>query len=350
MDPRDLVFGIDGGGSKTVAWIATAKPRSVDFNPREPLHSPNSLPRGLKPTLRGDEPAGAVEPLGRGHAGPSNPNAVGWEQSLANIDAAVDAALADGGITGSDPLAAGVVALAGGDRPEVARRLDEWNAGSRRAERLLATHDAAAVLAAVSNNNVGIALIAGTGSFAWGRAASGAAARSGGWGHLLGDEGSGYRLALDGLSAVAHAADGRGPSTELTKRYCERFGAQTPHDLIPIVYARQNDRGWIAALSGEVVLAAGAGDAVAAALVDAASSSLAELVWNVAERLDMAAGVPALGLAGGLLVHNRIVENAVDRRLAERALPIAEQRLVPEPVVGAVRLAQAMAAGDGVTG
>ena len=64
---------------------------------------------------------------------------------------------------------------------------------------------------------VGVVLIAGTGSMAYGRDATGAHARSGGWGRLLADEGSGYWLGHQLLRRIVQAADGRAPKTALTE-------------------------------------------------------------------------------------------------------------------------------------
>jgi N-acetylglucosamine kinase-like BadF-type ATPase len=98
--------------------------------------------------------------------------------------------------------------------------------------RTLVVNDALPALGAGVGDAPGIVLISGTGSIAYGRSARGVAARAGGWGHLLGNEGSGYWIGLEALRAVACAADGRGPSTRPTSRLLAHFGVSQPSDLI----------------------------------------------------------------------------------------------------------------------
>ncbi len=94
----------------------------------------------------------------------------------------------------------------------------EWAARTQLAATVDVIEDAALLLAAGTPDGWGVAVVAGTGSMAFARAADGRTARAGGWGPLLGDEGSGYAIALAGLRAAARAADGRAPATPLTDR------------------------------------------------------------------------------------------------------------------------------------
>src|SRR5687768_9453320 len=171
--PNDLVLGVDGGGTKTAAWLAIA-----DADP-------------------GDD-----KPIGRGIAGPGNPRAVGFETALSNINAAIHEAFRTAQLPVRKVQAA-CLALAGADRPAERNRLEQWCTEQDLAGCLVLTNDADPLLAAASRDNFGIALIAGTGSFAFGRDREGQTARCGGWGYLLGDEGSGYSIALTGLRAAA---------------------------------------------------------------------------------------------------------------------------------------------------
>src|SRR5207302_776208 len=96
--------------------------------------------------------------------------------------------------------------------------------------------DAALLLAAGTPEGWGVAVVAGTGSMAFARAADGRTARAGGWGPLLGDEGSGYAIALAGLRAAARSADGRAQVTPLTDRLLAAYGLTRPQELIGAVY------------------------------------------------------------------------------------------------------------------
>ena len=90
--------------------------------------------------------------------------------------------------------------------------------------RVLVVNDALVALEAGAPGEPGVVIISGTGSIAYGRNAAGEAARSGGWGYVLGDEGSGYWIGRAALRAVLREADERGPKTALTPLLLEHFG------------------------------------------------------------------------------------------------------------------------------
>ena len=303
-----LILGIDAGGSKTVACLGC------------------------------DEAAPNAKVIGRGTAGPANPRSIGVPQTLAHLSSAGAAAFADAGIP-PQPIAAGVLAAAGSDSDENRRVLSRWAEETLRAERFQIVHDAWPVLAAGTSDGYGIALISGTGSIAFGRAADGRTARAGGWGYLFGDEGSGYALALAGLRAAAQAADGRSPPTRLLAAFLDHFRLERPESLVATVYPLANDRQAIAALAGIVLDAAAAGDAAAATIVAHAARDLAAMIAAVAKQLEWRGAVP-LALSGGVLIHRPIL---CDELLIGglRALGISPGPItvVSEPVLGALKLA-----------
>jgi N-acetylglucosamine kinase-like BadF-type ATPase len=140
------------------------------------------------------------------------------------------------------------------------------------------THDAALTLDAAVGNDPGIVIIAGTGSVVLGQTTDGELVRVGGWGFLLGDEGSGYALGLIGLRAVARAFDG-GPPTRLTDLLRQEYGIATPEDLIDTVYA---DDWPIQDVARLVLQAVDAGDAVATRLLADQTRQLAGQAGRVA--------------------------------------------------------------------
>jgi N-acetylmuramic acid 6-phosphate etherase len=305
---EELYLGIDGGGTHTVA-------------------------------LLGDR-AGTV--LGRGTAGPSNRQAVGTERAMAALDEAVSAAFAAAGRT-RGPVASACLGLAGADRPEDQAVIREWAERVRLAGQVEVTSDAAILLAAGTPEGWGLVLIAGTGSIAFGRAADGRRARAGGWGHLLGDEGSAYALVIAALQAVARAADGRGPATSLTERLLARLGVSQPQGLIAAVYRSGRDRADLAALAPLVVEAA-EDDAVAAAIVEEAAAELAQAGAAVALQLGWSGPLP-VALAGGLLLGSEGYRERVLRRLRSLDVQPGAVALVEEPARGALQLARAYPAG-----
>src|SRR5438128_1339137 len=93
-------------------------------------------------------------------------------------------------------------------------------------------------LVAGAQDAPGIVIVSGTGSIAYGRNANGEAARAGGWGHMIGDEGSGYWIGREALTAVMRAADGRGPATGLSDDILAYFQVTDVSHLPRIVYDR----------------------------------------------------------------------------------------------------------------
>ena len=309
MHSDDLVLGIDGGATKTVAWLARR--------------------------------SGEVEPavVGRGTAGPANPQAIGFDAALENLDLAIAAAFDETGVT-PGPVAAAVLGLAGSDRDENRRVLNAWAEKRRVARRFRVVTDALPVLVAGSPDGWGIALIAGTGSFAFGKTADGRTARAGGWGYLFGDEGSAYWIAVAGLRAAAQSADGRAPPTRLVDALLARLRLESPRELVTAVYSMASDRARIASLADVVTQSADEGDAAARQIFEQAAAELAAMVAAVARKLDLSATPFPLALAGGVLLGSEKLRSSLKERFDLSDLhpaPVAEVR---DPVLGALRLAQ----------
>ena len=217
---------------------------------------------------------------------------------------------------------------AGVEVPAARARLEEVLAGLLPGTRLEVVHDARLVLAAAELDH-GFALIAGTGSVAYGRDASGREARAGGWGWLLGDDGSGAWIVREAARELLRRADAGEPAGELGSRLPAAAGTRGAVELTGRLLRLKEPRRW-AALAGAVFAAAPA-DPAAAALVRRAGVSLAGLVDVVQGRLG---GDGPVVLAGGLLLNQPLLEAAVRERLAGEVVRLAEP-----PVAGAVRLA-----------
>lgn len=145
----------------------------------------------------------------------------------------------------------------------------------------------------------GIALIAGTGSVCFGKSADGRTAMAGGWGHLLGDEGSGYALGRDALRATARLFDGYGKPTVLKNLIEAEFGLDSPEKIVTYVYS--NDKSAVAAISHIVDEAASENDPVAIRIIRDNAAQLVSQVTAVSDRLDLKSCDVAL--LGGLLVN-----------------------------------------------
>src|SRR3954468_2595883 len=172
------VLGIDAGGTKTVCLLADAQ--------------------------------GAVVSEGRG-AG-ANLHTAGELAVEKVLHEAMEAAIGDRAIT----PAAICLGIAGVDREDEARTVRAIMRRIGYKSRILVVNDALIGLVAGAGDDPAIAINAGTGSIVYGRNAAFEAARAGGWGHMIGDEGSGYWIGRESLAAGMRASDGRGPQTPLT--------------------------------------------------------------------------------------------------------------------------------------
>lgn len=289
------VIGIDAGGTKTVGLLA-------------------------------DE-TGTV--LRQARAGGANLRAhgeLGVEKSLYQVIDALDAPQVDA-------LCLGIAGVAlDADRDlvrDLLRRL-----GVKRAVRIV--NDAVVALVAGAPDGVGVVLIAGTGSIAYGIDATGRTARSGGWGYLLGDEGSAFWLGHAAVRQGIRAADGRGPATTLYDRICRKLGFATASDLVDWFYVQELSRTRVAQLASVVEEAADEGDAAAVDLLDQASGHLARAAQSVVRQLEFPGTFP-LVLSGGAY---KACPSLVRRLERDLELPAARVvRLEVEPAAGAVTLA-----------
>lgn len=329
-----FVMGVDAGGTKTSAVVVALA-------------------------------AGSLTPVGVGSSGPGNLRAVGQAAALAALTEATAQALAGAGVENGS-LAAVCIAAAGAGREEERAVLRSW--AESLAPAIEVTHDADAVLAAGCPNRVGVALISGTGSLAFGRSAEGRTHRAGGWGHLIGDEGSGCAVGREALRAVAKAFDGRGPDTSLTQAVHTHFGVSDATQLVSAVYnaagQSQPDRESegsperteppnqrpltareLAAIAPLVDDQARLGDRVARKILEAAAEELAEAVEAVHRRLNLPAGAP-LALAGGVLTGSEVLRSFLEMDLQERRIQPGRIELVREPVLGAATIARDLALGD----
>lgn len=216
---------------------------------------------------------------------------------------------------------------AGAEVPAGRARLERLLAGLLPGCRITVVHDSRLVLAA-AGFDTGIALISGTGSVAYGRDRAGREARAGGWGWLVGDDGSGAWLAREASREVMRRSDAGEPLGRLGEAMLGLTSARDTSDLLGRLHGLREPREW-AALAGVVFDTAGE-DAGAATLVDHAASALGDLVELVRKRLSLDGPVV---LAGGQLLNQPRLESAVRRRLG------AATRLEEPPVAGAVRLA-----------
>ncbi|MBO0697178.1 MAG: N-acetylmuramic acid 6-phosphate etherase, partial [Zavarzinella sp.] len=300
------VLGVDGGGTHTVALLGLVE-------------------------------NGGVRSLGRGEAGPSNMKAVGAPAAFAAIDRAVSAAFAQAGLSRA-PVAAACLGLAGAGRAEDQATVTAWATRTGLAAEVETVADTALPIALLPDG-WGVAVVAGTGSCVWARSADGRTIRAGGWGPLLGDEGSAYALALAGLRTVVRAADGRGPRSDLADRLLGRMKLGEASQLVSAVYGGMWDRARLATLAVDVIRAADERGAGAEDIVSNQVTGLAECIQAGVTELGLPrVGVP-IALAGGLLVQSPTYRDRLVSSLARMGIQPGHVLMVPEPAEGALRLA-----------
>jgi N-acetylglucosamine kinase-like BadF-type ATPase len=297
------VLGIDVGGSKTVCLLADANARIV---------------------AEGREEGANLQGAG--------------ELALEKVLHSVMEKTLDG--TGIAPAAI-CLGIAGVDRAsdEAVVRSIMNRIGYK--ARILIVNDALIALQAGVGDGPGIVIVSGTGSIAYGRNEHGEASRAGGWGYVLGDEGSGYWIGRLALRAVVRHADGRGRVTSLTPRLLDHFGVKRAAELIHQVYHEEITPRAIAATAKYVQYARDEGDLVATGILQRASDELLTAATAVMRRLDLTDRTFTFVLSGGMFQAVPWLLDQMQMMLPALARKSTVMLLDQPPALGAIRLALA---------
>lgn len=274
MTPRsaDVVVGIDGGGTRTRAVVLDGEGEALGRATGGPtLVSPGTPGAKVIQTLRevtlaAVENAGVALPVASLHAGLAG---VGRPWIRDGVEALLRTAFIPGGK----------------ERNGIASRVQVGT-------------DSASAFHAAFEGGPGLLVISGTGSIGWGRGETGEWARVGGWGSLLGDEGSGYRIGLEALRAATRGEDGRGEETALTRAISESLELESLAELVD--WAGSATKGQIATLA-PLVRATAETDAPARRIIEHATAELERHVAVLMEKLGPWSSPPGLALCGGLL-------------------------------------------------
>ena len=299
------IIGVDGGGTKTLALLADL--------------------------------AGHV--IERGISGPSNYNAVGFETACMALESAINVARKDY----PGEIAALCLGLAGVGRQKDIERFQFWAVEKFPGTAVKIVNDAEILLAAGSSTGPALAMVCGTGSIVYGRTVRGELIRAGGWGYLIGDEGSGYAIGAAALRAVMQAYDGRGPSTLLTELVLEHRGLSEPPELVRNIYGAESPQLDVASLAGLVEQAADQNDAVAIAILEESARQLSKSLSSVYPKLDSSA-IPLI-LSGGVILHGEKLRQDLHRACKNMGLVFTDVHYVLEPAEGAVKLAREILSG-----
>ena len=282
--------------------------------------------------------------LGRGVSGPANhaEQPGGRERLKKAVLESVTGALSEAGLSPVEQVVfkAAHCAMSGGAdyKEEIIRSLI-------RAENLFVGHDAPAALAAGTAGKPGIVVIAGTGSVAYGENEHGVSARAGGWGHLFGDAGSGFWIALQAIKAALHQRDLAYPQqlsapteteNSLESLALAHFGQKDLRALTLAVYSETISRDELAGFANIVHQAALAGNPTAQAILQEGCQSLFNLAFYVGRKLNFRS-TPIVCLGG---VWQGSLSNSTFANLVTSLWPEAKLRpAIFRPAIGPILLA-----------
>ncbi|MBX0357595.1 N-acetylglucosamine kinase [Halobacillus sp. Nhm2S1] len=309
----NYVIGIDGGGTKTTCLFLEANHCTYPKQPKV-IQGPGT-----------------------------NPHQIGFEEAGRRLMALIEKGLQTFNVDSAQIIGIGF-GLAGIGRPEDEDKMKKivqnifWNLSfSENLNSFIGSDSLAALKGALSlRDKSGILVISGTGSNAVGVDLEGGIHKCGGWGHLIGDEGSGYYLSLKALSKVAKAADGRGEETLMTPLILEKLHLHKPEDLVRHIYGRPQEKHEIAKLATCVIEASEQKDEVAVRILEQAADELVLHVESIARRgFERDTNITA---AGSIFKHSKVLKQHFIQKIETKGLGVYREPYAP-PEFGAAMLA-----------
>jgi N-acetylglucosamine kinase-like BadF-type ATPase len=310
---QTFVFGADGGGTKTLGILATAGGKEI----------------------------------ARHVVGPGNPNVAGVDGATRNLHELIMTCCRNGGCRPAE-LRSAVIGLAGVGSEVIREKLRNAVVLSFRDEGLndraiTIETDARIGLEGAFGGECGVVIIAGTGSILIGKISPDTVVSVGGWGRLLGDEGSGFWMGVEALKAVARDIDGRGESPYLRAALAEKLGWKTRAAILDAVYQQKFEIPSVAPL---VLDGMAAGDSVCASLLQQGADHLTSHLSALVRKMGEAKSVGVV-FVGGLIDHETPYARVL-RDTITHALPRAEVRqALYSPAWGAVLMAMRNQVGGG---
>jgi len=362
-----LVIGVDAGGSKTKACLA--------------LYRPSSSQRNL--TSEDQEHwTKSIRVVGAGESGPGNPRSVGFETVYDNVSSAISQAFSNADLPSSKAHSI-CICMAGVGQADQRIPVAQWAEKTGFADRIRVSEDVTPIrwaalwetrhlynptLFSQGNRlwNNSVTLISGTGSIVSATKdenpirndnAPGIAetsprkeethplfefplktTRVGGWGYLLGDEGSGFAIGLAALKEICRAHDSGEELSPMHRAVLKELDCENAIDLIPRIYTHPIPRPKIASLYQTVVHFASS-DLIAGKLLEYASLDLAELIVAGATRIGLQPGQYGLAFSGGTLLGKSPLVPTILRHLEKMQMQPALSYQVGDPVIGSVVMA-----------
>ncbi len=291
-DCRRFFLGLDGGGTKTTVLVGD--------------ESCNVLFKTVGDTI--------------------NYCAVGMQQARNNMKAMLDTVAKDAGITHFAGVCIGMSALFGrASEDECAAFCN----GIFSADKIIMDSDLYIALAATGETGAAAVGICGTGSMACGRTTDSRIITKGGYGYLLGDEGSGFRIAQEALFEAVRAAEQSGEDTALLQAALDFWGVKSAPELISVFYDPPMERNQIAKFAPCVIREAEQGDKIAMQVVKKQASLFADTAKALLKELPQ--DIPFY-VYGGIFEHNKLFRDLFANEIPDRTVIL----LTKTPAEGAL--------------
>ncbi len=301
MHMSTYYIGADGGGTRTTAVLMSEKGE-------------------IKKVLRGKG---------------LNYHAIGMEKAQMHLKELIDDITV--GLTDADQIKIGVGMSALDDLP-TEKQLSDFAGSIFSKEDMFLHSDAYMALMAATLGESGALVICGTGSMAVYADETLKQTPAGGWGYLLGDYGSSYQLAVDGIKASIRAFEQTGEATSLTDAMMKRFSLSAPRQLIDYVYAPSTVPSDIAKFAIDVLSAANEGDKAALDIVNEHFDILSRIVDSLAKH-DLPETV---WLFGGVFEHNAWVIDLFEKMLSRFKKNVRASLIPYPPAIGSAVYAMKM--------
>ena len=312
MTHQALVLGADGGGTKTTGLLA--------------------------------ESSGTLLASGRGEG--SNQNVIGIDNAARNLAGLIETLARTAGRHVAE-IGSVVLGLAGAwaerDREVLIGAIQtRLHAMGLPSLPISIQTDGRIALEGAFDGGPGVVALAGTGSVVMGKTPEGETLSIGGWGRVIGDEGSGYFIGLEALRAVSREIDGRGEAGRLRASISTRFGLETRERIIAAIYREKFD---IPSIAPAVLEAAEAGDRVALGILGIAAREFSLQVVTAVDRLGLQGGTGVV-MAGVLIDHDTIYARMLAEEIKKASPAVDFCAPLNGPAHGALLLAMAGLNGD----
>ncbi len=299
---KGYAIGVDGGGTKTLTHLANLSGRVL-----------NSC-----------------------RFGPSNYYAVGRHETLKVFKDMLAYYQRENGLD-LEQLRFISLGIAGVDREIDKKTIHDMLKGLGLKCDIYVYNDATTGLVGALEKTEGVGVVSGTGSIAVGMK-KGKLVRAGGWGHILGDEGSGYGMGMQALKTMMQAYDGRLNRTKLTDRILYHLKLDSPEDLIGFVHDPKVDKKRIAELAPVIAATSDEGDDAAAHILEEASVKLFELAKAVIDSLYNKEEVFELVLLGGIMTQMDQIREPLSQRILEAYPKVMIKKPAQDGAIGALYL------------